>query len=168
MRAKLLLLLIPSHLGFAAIGFMLGIYLLPIMIAPPSPTNDELTHIADNALFKADVRKNLPGSDALHWGEGTLYVSSQAIALNGNLAPGPDYKLYLSQHTIETAAEFKRLKPSLQYIGNINTFNHFIVNLPEEVNPAQYNSAIVWCETFEKFITSAQYQTDLPPTSPTP
>ncbi|MCE2657853.1 MAG: hypothetical protein LW854_06340 [Rubrivivax sp.] len=33
------------------------------------------------------------GIYALHWGEGRVSVSAQAISLDGQLAPGPDYKL---------------------------------------------------------------------------
>jgi hypothetical protein len=51
-----------------------------------------------------------------------------------------------------------RLKPSMLRVGEVKTFKNFIVKLPQGVDPSQYNSLIVWCETFGEFITAAQYQ----------
>ena len=97
-------------------------------------------------------------SDALHWGEGTVSIGQQAITLMGSLAPGPDYKLYLSPTFIETETDFKRLKASMVQIGDVDTFENFVVAMPIDINPADYTSVIVWCESFEQFITSAQYR----------
>lgn len=30
--------------------------------------------------------------------------------------------------------------------------------MPEEVDPARYNTVVVWCEAFSQFITAAQYR----------
>jgi hypothetical protein len=43
-------------------------------------------------------------------------------------------------------------------IGDVRTFENFIVPVPESVDPARYNTVIVWCESFAQFITSARYQ----------
>ena len=69
------------------------------------------------AQWTATFRRDLKDSDALHWGEGTVSISPQAISLVGKLAPGPDYKLYLSPEFVETEADFKRLKPQMQRVG---------------------------------------------------
>ncbi len=42
--------------------------------------------------------------------------------------------------------------------GEVRTFNNFMVNLSPEINPADYNSAIIWCESFSIFITAGRYQ----------
>jgi hypothetical protein len=39
---KRLLLLVASHGAVLAAGFVLGVYLLPILIAPPAPSDAEL------------------------------------------------------------------------------------------------------------------------------
>lgn len=152
------LLLVGSHLVVLAIGFALGVYTLPILIAPPAPSAGEVAAQADNATFKGQFRRDLKDSDALHWGEGTVSVSRTSIALAGELAPGPDYKLYLSPEFVETEADFKRLKPSMVRVGDVKTFKNFIVTVPEAVDPARYNTVIVWCETFSQFITAARYR----------
>jgi hypothetical protein len=152
------LLLIASHLVAVAIGFALGVYTLPILIAPSAPSAAEVAAHADKATFKGEFRRDLRDSDALHWGEGTVSVSRTAIALAGELAPGPDYKLYVSPEFLETEADFKRLKPKMVRVGDVKTFKNFVVAVPDSVDPAAYNTVIVWCETFSQFITAAKYR----------
>jgi hypothetical protein len=152
------LLLAASHLFAVALGFALGVYTLPILIAPPAPSAAEVRAQADKATFKGQFRRDLRDSDALHWGEGTVSVSRTSIALAGELAPGPDYKLYLSPEFVETEADFKRLRPSMVRIGDVKTFRNFLIAVPESVDPGRYNTVIVWCERFSQFITAAQYR----------
>ena len=149
---------IGSHLVAGGIGFGLGIYLLPILIAPESPGEQEVRSAAESSLFTAEIRRDLEDSDALHWGEGTLYVGADSIALDGSLAPGPDYRLYLSPAFVETEADFEALKPQMTEVGPVRTFENFMVPVPESIDPASFNTAIVWCESFGQFITSGQYQ----------
>jgi hypothetical protein len=152
------LVLAATHLAALAIGFALGIYALPILIAPPAPSAADVAAQAASASFKGQFRRDLKDSDALHWGEGTVSISRTAIALAGELAPGPDYKLYLSPEFVETEADFARLKPSMARVGDVRTFKNFVVPVPETIDPARYNTVIVWCETFSQFITAAQYR----------
>jgi hypothetical protein len=46
----------------------------------------------------------------------------------------------------------------MTYIGDVKTFNNFAVSVPASVDLLQYNSVIVWCETFGQFITAGQYR----------
>jgi hypothetical protein len=152
------LLLVISHLLVAAIGFAAGIYLLPILTAPPAPTTADVKAAASQADFKGEFRRDLKDSDLLHWGEGTVSVSRTAIALTGKVAPGPDYKLYLSPEFVETEADFNRLKPKMARVGDVKTFENFIVPVPGNIDPAAFNTVIVWCESFGQFITAAKYR----------
>jgi len=68
------LLLFGSHTLVGAIGFALGIYLLPILTAPPAPEDAAVEAVAAQALYTGEFRRDLAGSDALHWGEGTVSV----------------------------------------------------------------------------------------------
>jgi hypothetical protein len=74
------------------------------------------------------------------------------------LAPGPDYKLYLSPEFVETEADFERLKKQMVRVGDIKTFDNFVVQVPELVDVSHYNTVIVWCESFSQFISSAKYR----------
>lgn len=153
-----LLILAFTHAAALGAGFALGIYALPILTAPPAPSASEVGAAAGGAAFKGEFRRNLKDSDFLHWGEGTVTVSSAAIALMGRIAPGPDYKLYLSPEFVETEADFLRLKPRMARVGDVKTFENFIVPVPPGVDPQAYAAVIVWCESFGQFITAARYR----------
>jgi hypothetical protein len=151
-------LLLATHAAALAAGFALGVYFLPILTAPAAPSASEVTAAAGKAAFKGEFRRNLKDSDLLHWGEGTVSVSKNAITLMGKVAPGPDYKLYLSPEFLETEADFLRLKPKMARVGDVKTFENFIVPVPAGIDPAAYNTVIVWCESFGQFISAARYR----------
>lgn len=155
---KKALVLLITHALAAAAGFALGIYVLPILIAPAAPTTAEVAAKSAAAAFTAEFRRDLKDSDALHWGEGRVTVGKDAITLAGRLAPGPDYKLYLSPEFVETEADFMRLKPKMVRVGEVKTFENFVVPVPSSVDPAAYSAVIVWCERFGQFITAAKYR----------
>ncbi|OZG74659.1 hypothetical protein BTA51_06645 [Hahella sp. CCB-MM4] len=155
---KKILLLIISHGLVLFLGFAAGIYTLPILIAPDAPSEDEISAVSGEALFGGRFRRDLAGSDGLHWGEGEFSIGPRSAVLEGELAPGPDYKLYLSPSFVETEDQFNALKSSMVRVGDIKTFKNFVVELPAGVNPADFTTAVVWCETFGQFITAAQYR----------
>ena len=152
------LLLIPSHLGALGIGFVLGIYLLPILIAPPAPSDEMVENSAKQSQFQGEFQRDLKDSDVLHWGEGTVFVSQEQIALQGRISPGPNYKIFLSKQFLETEAEFIAQKSNMAVVGDVRTFNNFIVSVPPHIDTSAYNSVIIWCEAFNEFITAAKYQ----------
>lgn len=147
-----------THGFMLAIGFALGIYLLPIITAPPSPDQAMLAESAQTALYKAEFQRDLRGSDFLHWGEGTVSISTTRITHQGSLAPGPDYKLYLLPDFVEDEAEFLAVKDTAERIGDIKTFDGFAVDVPSTVDIEAYTTVLVWCETFNEFISAAKYR----------
>jgi len=94
----------------------------------------------------------------LHWGEGTLSIGKKFISLDGEVAPGPDYKLYLSPEFVDTEASFNGLKSKMVQVGDVKTFKNFVVSVPESINPDEFNSVILWCESFGEFISAAKYK----------
>ncbi|PSV20936.1 hypothetical protein C0W44_10435 [Photobacterium leiognathi subsp. mandapamensis] len=158
MAFKKTITLIITHLLAGAFGVALGIYLLPILTAPTAPTPSEVTNLSTQAQYSGEFKRDLAGSDFLHWGEGKVSLSPTAITLMGKLAPGPDYKLYLSPKFVETEAAFNQEKANMVLVGNVKTFNNFVVNVPQNIDIAKYNTVIVWCESFGQFITAAKYQ----------
>lgn len=158
MKAKTLLILLCSHLSIGVLGVMIGIYILPILIAPTAPTDSEITAMSSQAQYVGQFKRDLKDSDAFHWGEGKVTVSSEIVTFSGELAPGPDYKLYLSPQFVETEAEFIQLKSKMVRVGDVKTFDNFIVPMPSDIALAEYNTAIVWCETFGEFITAATFR----------
>lgn len=158
MNRQLAGLLFGSHALALGVGFALGVYLLPLLIAPPAPTDDQVNRAASTAMFAGVFRRDLEGSDRLHWGEGEVSVGPDAVSLDGKLSPGPDYKLYLSPEFVETEADFLRLKSRMIRVGDVRTFDNFLVAMPAGINPANYTSVVVWCESFGEFITAASYR----------
>jgi hypothetical protein len=155
---KKLVILSLSHLLFAAAGFAAGIYALPILTAPAAPSASEVAATRESAIFSGQFRRDLAGSDLLHWGEGTVSVGRRFVSLQGKIAPGPDYKLYLAPQFVETEAQFEALKPQMVQLGDIRTFDNFIVPVPPDVDVNRFNTVIVWCESFGEFITAARYR----------
>jgi hypothetical protein len=156
MKKKLLLAV--THLLALAVGFGAGVYFLPILTAPEGPSAADVAAAAAGAEWKGEFRRDLKDSDFAHWGEGALTVSKSSIALAGKVSPGPDYKLYLSPEFVETKADFLRLKSKMARVGDIKTFENFILVVPAGIDPAKYSTVIVWCETFSMFISSARYR----------
>lgn len=158
MKMRNVALFVATHSLAALVGFGAGVYALPILVAPPAPSEAALKAMIPQAMYTAAFRRDLQDSDALHWGEGEVAVGAEYITLKGKLAPGPDYKLYLSPEFVETEADFNRLKSGMVRVGDVRTFENFVVAIPPGIDPSKFTSVIVWCESFGQFITAARYQ----------
>lgn len=155
---KKFLLLAVSHVFVLLIGVALGIYLLPILTAPDAPSAAQVQAAAASAQFRGEFTRKLKGSDPLHWGEGALAVGPSSIALMGRIAPGPAYKLYLVPEFVETGEDFVRVKARSLAVADVKTFENFIVPLPTGTPLEQFNTVVIWCESFSQFITAAKYR----------
>ena len=154
---KRVIVLFVSHLVAVGIGFAGGVYFLPILIAPSTPDSAEIAQAALRSDFVGTFSRERADSDALHWGEGEVSIGADTITFSGSLAPGPDYRLYLSPEFVETEADFSRLKSEMVQVGDVRTFDGFILKMPQGVDPSNYKAVIVWCESFGQYITSASY-----------
>ena len=95
-------LAVKKFIAGLVIGFGLGVYFLPILTAENGLSETELVELTSSAQAQTQLRtgefvRDLEGSDAFHWGEGTIYVRDDCIWLDGYIAPGPDYRLYLTK-----------------------------------------------------------------------
>ena len=132
------IILAGTHGGALAVGFALGIYLLPILTAPDAPDEAVLAEAAQAAVYEAEFTRELAGSDFLHWGEGSVSISNSMVVHEGALSPGPDYKLYLVPEFVEDEEGFEALKGQSLQVGDIKTFDGFIVNLPGQTDLEAY------------------------------
>lgn len=155
---KKLISFLITHGIACAIGFGLGVYTLPILIAAKMPMSQMTEPVTSSALYTGEFTRNLQDSDFLHWGEGKVSISATQFALEGKLAPGPNYKLYFSPVFVETEADFKKHKGEMVVAADINHFENVVVDLNPAVNPANYSSVIIWCEAFGEFITATRYE----------
>ncbi|WP_306003062.1 DM13 domain-containing protein [Brevundimonas sp. C43] len=101
---------------------------------------------------------HVKGSDLLHWGTGEVRIAPDRIAHLGRLSPGPDYKLYLAPRFVETKAAFLEIKSSSVRLGDVKTFNGFILQVPRGVDVDDYSAVVIWCEAFDQFISAAEYR----------
>ncbi|WP_211444333.1 DM13 domain-containing protein [Collimonas humicola] len=156
---KKILAYLASHLLALAIGFGAGVYFLPILTAGDGPSAAELAQAAGKARYTAVFKKDLPGSDFLHWAQGTVAVSEDTIAFEGKIAPGPDYKVYLTSGYVGTKEEFLKIKERALRVGEVKTFERFIIDMSQQpVDLSRYNTVVIWCETYSQFISAAQFR----------
>ena len=151
-------ILIAIHLAMLALRFAGGVYTLPLLTAPQAPDGADLLTISAETLYAGRLARDLKGSDLLHWGEGEIRVSRDRIAHIGRLAPGPDYKLYLAPRFVDTKEAFLLIKDRSVRVGDVKTFNGFIVEVPAGIDVRDYNTVVIWCEAFDQFISAAEYQ----------
>ena len=45
-----------------------------------------------------------------------------------------------------------------QYVAEVKSFENFVVNVPSNVDVSKFNTVVIWCESFNEFITAAKYQ----------
>ena len=152
------LVLFATHAAVLGVGFALGIYALPILVAPKTPDHASLQIAMEGAVFKGRFERNLKGSDTFHWGEGDVSLMHDKIAHKGRLAPGPDYKLYLASEFVDTKEGFLKIKNQAVRVGDVKTFDSFLVDVPPGIDIATYTTVVIWCEAFSQFITAAKYR----------
>lgn len=150
--------LLTSHLFCLALGFALGTYALPLLIEPPAADPRIVLGQADLATHRGTFKRSVRGSDFLHWADGKVSLSADAIAFQGLLAPGPDYRIYLAPGVVETKAEFLQVKKQSLALGRLTSFGDFHLALAEPVALDDFGSVVIWCESFEMFISAAAYQ----------
>ena len=150
--------------GLAAlpVGFGLGVYYLPILVASDGASRTQVAAAKSDAMISASFRRDLKGSDGFHWGEGTLHLTREGgqyfFTLDGQVSPGPDYKLYLTPEYVEDEASFLALKERSVRVADITGFDNFRLDVPMSIDPTQYPAVIIWCERFGEFITSGRLQ----------
>ncbi len=158
MKKRTFILLFLTHIAVGALGFAIGIYALPILIAPSAPSTTEIDQMAGQQVYTTKFDKDRLGSDFLHWGEGAVSIGKNYVSLLGKLAPGPDYQLYFSPEFVENEEQFERLKHTMKRVGNVKTFDNFVVEISPNINLDDFNTVVIWCESFGEFITSAKYR----------
>ena len=155
---KKIFLLLATHSFVLIFGFALGIYLLPILTAPDSIEISKINDYEKKSLYQTEFIRDLRGSDPWHWGEAKVTISNKKITVNGSIAPGPDYKLYLLNSFVEHEDEFLPIKEDAQYVAEVKSFENFVVDVPSNINVSEFNTVVIWCESFNEFITAAQYR----------
>lgn len=138
------------------VGFALGVYFLPILTAEDGLDSATLAQLEVSAERRGTFTRDLAGSDSFHWGEGVVHVSGQRVWLDGRIAPGPDYRLYLTPEFVEDEAGFLAIKAQSVDIGPVRAFTNFDLAVPPAVEVGDFPALLIWCEAFGEFITAAR------------
>ncbi|KVQ00497.1 hypothetical protein WJ95_28430 [Burkholderia ubonensis] len=155
---KKISILVGSHLVAGVIGFAVGIYTLPLFTADAEASDADVRAVSNTARYTGEFKRDLPGSDPLHWAQGKIAITDDAIAFEGEVAPGPDYKIYLIPNFVDTKEKFLAAKLHAVRIGDLNTFGNFVTPLPRNIGIDQFTTVVIWCERFSQFISAAQYR----------
>lgn len=163
LNISLLIGFVLGGLAALPVGFGLGTYYLPILVASDGASQETVAAAKSEAMISAQFRRDLKGSDGFHWGEGTLHLTREGgqfyFTLEGSVSPGPDYKLYLTPTYVEDEAAFLAIKSQSVRVADITGFDNFRVDEPMSIDPTQYPAIIVWCERFNEFITAGRLET---------
>ena len=109
-RRHVLLFGVVKFCAGLVIGFGLGGSFLPILTAEKGPDTATIEALSQSALRQGTFIRDLPGSDGLHWGDGVIMANADRFWLDGEISPGPDYRLYLIPKYVETGAELLQIK----------------------------------------------------------
>ena len=91
-----------------AVGFGLGVYFLPILTAGPGLDQAAVQALATSAERRGRFVRDLPGSDALHWGDGTIMMNANKIGLIAQSRPALIIGCILRQNLLMMARAFWR------------------------------------------------------------
>lgn len=80
--------LLFTHLICGAIGFAVGIYALPILIQPDSPSMSSVESVTNNAVYTATFQRDRKDSDFLHWGRALSLLAMTRLLLLVNWHQG--------------------------------------------------------------------------------
>jgi hypothetical protein len=96
----------------------------------------------------------------LHWGEGRLFLSRENLqyffTLEGEISPGPDYKLYLTPKFVEDEAGFEAIKNNSIRVADVAGHENIRIAVPTSIDPTAYAAVVIWCERFSEFITAGR------------
>ena len=155
--AAILGLIVGLGIG-GAVGFGLGVYFLPILTAGPGLDQAAVQALATSAERRGRFVRDLPGSDALHWGDGTIMMNANKIWFDGTISPGRDYHLYLAPAFVDDGLGFLAIKAESRRIGAVKTFENFALDLPPANDLDEYDAVVIWREAFKQFFTVARLE----------
>ena len=154
MRAALLL--VVGLIVGAAGGFAVGIVAFPYLFPPPE-VNEPLLAKSDADLVARATFIHANPSDPVHYGQGsaTIYADLLRLEADFRVGPGPKFHVYLvpdADVTPDTEVEatmFVDLGRLKAFSGSQN------YAIPADIDIADYNTVVIWCEQFNVLISPA-------------
>ncbi len=147
-----------SHITIGFTRFLTGFYTLPLITAEEKPSQELPDLVKNEVVSEALFVKDLKSRDFLYWGEGQISNSKEKIPFQDNLLPAPDYKLYFTKTFVTDEEDFLKKKNKGLKINAFNWFDGFLLYLIGDLHLECHSPMVIWCESFSKFITTAQYR----------
>ena len=142
------------------IGTVVTILVYPFVFPPPE-VNEQIADIGAKTVIASGHFIHPNPSDPVHWGKGGVSIYQQGalveIFLHGDfeVGPGPAYHVYLSTGSdIRSNDDFNSSMNT--DLGKLKSFKSSqIYKGPDDIVLEQFNSVVVWCETFNQLISAA-------------
>ena len=154
-----------SFIGGGVLGTVVGagamLIAYPYAFPPPAAADAAPLALADAApasTFRFDDKA--PGRDTVHWADGTgaLIRTQQGwvLRLDGNFkaGPGPNFWLYLNTRGVGDEGDFNAdaRRVRLAKLRSFEGAQNYL--LPASIDPSQFHTVTVWCESFGAYIAS--------------
>ena len=72
-----------------------------------------------------------------------IMANADQIWLDGEISPGPDYRLYLTPKYAETGAELLQTKADSTQIGPIKAFENLAFDIPADVEASNFPAVLI-------------------------
>ena len=156
MLRSLVIFLVGAVLG-TAFGVALGFFLFPY-IFPPPPAAEQLT-TTDRAttLLAQGTFIHANPSDPIHYGRGKVTVFQDLLHLESDfeVGPGPKFHVYLVPEANVTPST-RVAQTRYVDLGRLKAFKGSQnYPVPSGIDPARYQSVVIWCEQFGVLISPA-------------
>jgi Electron transfer DM13 len=137
-------------------GVALGFFFFPYVFPPP-PAAEQLSAADRGTLVANGAFIHVKPSDPFHYGKGKVSVYQRAVFLEPDfeVGPGPAFHVYLvPTANVRDAAAVK----DTMYVdlGGLRAFKGSQrYAIPAGVDLKNYQSVVIWCETFGVLISPA-------------
>jgi hypothetical protein len=137
-------------------GVALGFFLFPYVFPPP-PAAETLTEADRTKLIAIGNFIQVDPSDPIHRGEGKVNVYDSVVFLEPDfeVAPGPDYHVYLVP--IANVRNAEQVEKAMYVdLGRLRAFKGSQrYAIPAGVDLKNYPSVVIWCQRFSVLISPA-------------
>jgi hypothetical protein len=158
MKQSVASFLLGGILG-TALGVAIGFFIFPYVFPPPEAVETLSGEESSTLVAKGQFIHANP-SDPIHYGSGKVAVYEHTVFLEADfqVGAGPDFHVYLvAAENIREAADVEAAQ--FVNLGKLRAFKGSQkYAIPEDVNPADYPSVVIWCLQFSVLISPADLE----------
>jgi len=159
MKRIILIFVVAAALGTAA-GFALGIFFYPYIFLADIVAVDKVENPAARKVVASGTFVHANPSDPIHYGKGKVTVFQDLLHLESDfeVGPGPKFHVYLVPEANVTPST-RVAQTRYVDLGRLKAFKGSQnYPMPSGIDPARYQSVVIWCEQFGVLISPAALQ----------